>query len=324
MGIKNLFNNLYESRCITLKQIPPNKLLVFDFNIFFHKFASSIESMLHIIDLYSKTAEFFLKEIQRFKAEYKVILFIDKGEIKKKIETRNKRKDFYPIKQEILHDSDKHIKKCLIYTKYILKNRNRMWNYNDIFDNNNPTVIYNEIEVNDTETFNKLDEFIDSKLELEDIVVIYTNNFDAEYAISKLCTCNDKFVPVSNDQDIIALSIMNNNYVFVYNNKPYYVNDVSRAKIITYLTFLINSSDYFYGIYGIACHIDFINKIKIDSKIEPDIYKQKRKDYIISKNQKIYNRIYKAAYKKLLFPDIDQIKEISQYLSLDIKFYQNP
>lgn len=326
MGIKSLHNNLLQTGAIRSCRMRDATTVVFDFNIIFHKIASTITKLSKIKKLYKRVAKYILSHAE---CQLRYILFIDKGSITRKCREQAKRLDVYPVKQAIMRNASTHINLCIQFLEFLIETDLEDPRYSDFeaYLEGVTGTMCHRIDLNPMD-LKRFDEFSQEIHQCTNrIVTVFCHRFDAEFAMCKLCASISTYLPMSSDQDMVALATVNHIKYFIYERICYKVRDQQLAILVTYLTILINHSDYFDGIYGIACHERFLSNYIKDkpgfiSDMQPDLIAQRSALELTDINKKIIKRIFKVKAQDYRKPKSRLIVDIASYLTLDLSFYQ--
>lgn len=314
MGIKDLFKLLVEYRTIETLLEPPdfeNSVIFVDFNSYFYAcmYFITVEEDIKLFP--QKVAD----RLSRFLTN-RTVFAVDRGKIEPKVEERDKRKN-----REV-----GEIELKILDNRYTLEK--------EIFD-----IMKCKIDVvhkpsDDHQTL------ADSISELEEPLILYSHNFDAEYDMVNLGAKihNREIIYASNDQDMIALTIINDpTSIMIYRSSLEY--DIFRikqdpvslitARLITFTTMLCNKSDYFCGLEHITSRTFLKNN---RNPYTFKLHEQADSDTVLKENEDLLHDILNNIKKESSIPQyrmneeftsyfIDYVKKVCMYLTLDTSFF---
>jgi hypothetical protein len=323
MGVKDLFKYLIDADVFadTSETDIKDHYILVDYNSFFYacmyqiKFEDDIQRFPHIVA--NKLSSLLTPRTS---------FFIDRGHITPKTEERIKRKnrEANEIELKIIDDREKHVDNTLRLLGCQTEER----------------LPINHSPLDDHSSFADRVKYSTHQL------AVYANNFDAEYAMvvagKKLIDSGESVVLVSNDQDTLALSIVNTpQALIVYQGAFYRLKQersaIKYAQLITYVTVLCNKSDYFNGIKQLTA------KNFLDNYQHPytfDIQAQAMSDEVIEVNVQLMRDLVSAikigSVKESYIEYVEcdgimresftaqyrtYIRNVSRFLSLDTTFF---
>ena len=321
MGIKDLFKYLYEVDVFEpLPIIPSNSYILTDFNSYFYSAMYHIRSEEDIPTFPSIVAD----KLHKFK-DNKTIFFIDRGSIKPKEQEREsrRRKEAREIDIKILENRTQH-------------------------ENTSLDILECDISVNhypDTDHQCFTEDIVNILQETCKPVVVYSYNFDAEYDMVLIgkqlhSLGHTNIVYASNDQDMIALSIINTPSAYmIYNASSMTSISTFRVKqephvikfcqLVSFVTLLCNKSDYFTGLEQITA------KTFLNTHFEPyeyDIFNQALSSEVLEVNDRLMRDIINAIKVQSCKPQymVDEnytdyfcyyLQRVCKYLSLNPLFF---
>jgi hypothetical protein len=329
MGIKDLCKNLTYIDGISsvdLNKITRNSIIFYDFGGLFYSILSvsvSDEDFLHnLTRSINQKNEYLLKE------KVLAIYFVDSGHIKIKEAERAKRS------KTISESSNKYVNQVFAEKRQSSVMRTCLERLGSNHDNT--------FNLNLTDHFKDDDwnRYID-QITKYDHVFIKVNNFDAEFGCVMVAKEFYRYLTIwpimlSHDQDTIGLSVFNQpkdqEVPIIYKYEYKIVKSSRRTRLITFLTLMMNGSEYVKPLSGISCTPTFIDKINwsyydsdewFDFDMTKDvktiqsclvhmireIYQIKLGTFLVSFNSNDTNIIYSVVDKTL------------KYLSLDITFF---
>lgn len=309
MGVKDLFKYLIEASVFddTSMIDDLSGVTLVDFNSFFFAGMFCVKSEADL-PLFPHNIANRLRRI----TDNKTIFFIDKGNIEAKTDERAKRKnrEMRDIDLKILESKEFYEDEILALlgchpdVVQCYPNSNHQYLAKMLIDRNNTSVVH-------------------------------ANMFDAEYAMVKIASyMGNDITLVSNDQDTMALAIINLPHAKIIYQGAYYqlIQDegiIKYAQLITFVTVLCNKSDYFNGLEQITAKT-FLNSHYIP--YEFNIAAQAQSDEITDENDHLMTDIVNAIKK----PDsrrqylecnnfsklfCDYVKNVSRFLTLDTSFF---
>jgi hypothetical protein len=258
MGIRDLHKNLLHINSITpieLNKITRNSIIFYDFGGLFYSLlnvSNSDEDFLNNIkNVIDRKNDFLLKE-NKF-----IVYFVDSGYIKIKQDERAKRsKTINTMNNSYIQKifSEKRqstvLKMCL----------NELGSTND-----NTFSLHVENRFDDSQ-WNK---FID-EIMTQQVVFIKVNNFDAEFGCVMMAKQFYRYLTIwpiilSHDQDTIGLALFNQpkdiEAPIIYKQQYQLVKSTKLSRLITFLTLIMNGSEYVKPIVGVKCTTKFIDEL---------------------------------------------------------------
>lgn len=325
MGIKDLFSYLLEVNADTklfedtTQYLSIDELMFIDFNSFFYKCMYFVKVEKDIEQFPYNVAKSLMNLISR-----KKVYFIDKGDILPKNNERCKRKNkkLRDIDIKILDNKEIHQLKVLSILEC---------------SSDHLTHRYNDNHEDVTKS-------IQNVLLTQNSIAVYSVGFDAEYSMV-ICNYlfgklfdNKNITLVSNDQDTVALAIINTPYsMFVYQGAYYRLSQeqdaITYSQLITYVTVICNKSDYYNGLSQITAKTFLTNNkrpynfnISLQSKTEEIVEDNKELFFDIILNikkrptQEEYYDFDNNAFKEKF---VKEVILVSRFLTLDTSFFSS-
>lgn len=313
MGIKDLFKLLNEYDLFEpVYQLPEEAFYFVDFNSFFY-------SSMYFVQTVEDIELFPQKVVDRLGSYLtnNTVFFVDRGDIKPKNDERflRKSKEIRVIDQLILDNKE-------TYHETIMKQLGV-----DKILSHSPSDDHDAMASTISESKQPL--------------VIYSDNFDAEYAMVVLGTrVKKQIIYVSNDQDMIALVCSNTpSSIMIYQNQHLPTSSfrlradeisVVTSQLIVFVTMLCNKSDYFKGFEQITAST-FLSIASAPYNFS--IKQQSQSPVILASNETLIHNIIdyiKVAKSRSQYRDEDDnftelthdyVKRVCMFLSLDTKFF---
>lgn len=326
MGIKDLCKNLTHIEGISgvdLSRITRNSIIFYDFGGLFYSILSVSTSDEDF--LFNLTRSITQKNDNLLKEKMLAIYFIDSGHIKIKEEERAKRS------KTISESSNKYVNQIFAEKRQTMVMRTSLEKLGSTHENT-----FN-LNLTDNYTENDWNRYIDQIIKY-DQVFIKVNNFDAEFGCVMLAKEFYRHLTIwpimlSHDQDTIGLSVFNQprdqEVPIIYKYEYKIVKSNARTRLITFLTLIMNGSEYVKPLAGIACTPTFIDKLDWS-------YYESEKwfDFDMTKDVKsgivhLIREIYQIKLGTFLVSfgpdDINTINSVVdkalRYLNLDIRFF---
>lgn len=329
MGIKDLCKNLVHINgleSVELNKISRNSIIFYDFGGLFYSILAVSDSDSDFLNKLANNIDY--KNRYLLKEQTQIIFFIDSGTIQIKEKERMKRRG-------AISQSKNPYMTNLFAEKKHYNVLNKALEMLGATDDSTFTM-----RLDDNFTEEDWDRYIDTVIKYN-VAFIKVMNFDAEFGCVMFAKQIYRHLTIwptimSNDQDTIALVIFNQppdiEVPVLYQSEYKIIKSTRRTKLITFLSLIMNGSEYIKPISGVQCTPTFIDKINwsyYDSdkwfdfdmnneskaicmpQLIRDIYRIKHGNVILSFTQDEINTLNNIIVKAI------------EYLSLDLKFFND-